>query len=200
MSEEIKNPEVPTPEKKEEVQKPVEKSDDEKTAEELKAEAEAIEAEIKEKKGYSKDEEIRANQLRRLQKAREKLDSLNNEPADDKPKGKSDEIATEDLVELRVNNIDRDSDKAKILERYVKGGIVKNYKEALQHVGVKAEIEALEKATNAKTVVDENDTEENRLKTKKEIVAGYRASGEVPDDPELQKAIVEDNLSKMTQL
>lgn len=171
-----------------------EKKDEDKTAEELAAEAEAIEAELK-NKGKQTPEQIRENQLKRLQKAREKREALNNENHDDKSK-----IAVEDLVTLEVQGIDKNSEKAKILKRYVDAGIVSNYKEALNHVGVKAELEVLNASTNAKTVVDENDTEENQVKTKKEVIASYRASGEVPEDPELRKALAEDNLSKMSSL
>lgn len=188
-----KKPEDQKPTEPKEPEAPEEKKDEDKTAEELKAEAEAIEAEIKEKKGDSKEEEIRANQLRRLQKAREKRDSLNNEPEDNK----KDEIAVEDLVTLEVKGIEKDSDEAKILQKYVKAGICSNYKEAMNHVGAKAELDALKESNDAKSIIDENDSEENQLKTKKEAVASYRQSGEVPEDPDIQKAIVEDNLKQM---
>jgi hypothetical protein len=171
-----------------------EKKDEDKTAEELAAEAEAIEAELKNKVKQT-PEQIRENQFKRLQKAREKQSLLNNEPED-----KKSEIAVEDLVTLEVQGIEKNSDKAKLLKRYVDAGLVSNYKEALNHVGVKAELEALNASSNAKTVVDENDTAENQLKTKKEVIASYRASGEVPEDPELRKALAEDNLSKMSSL
>lgn len=179
-------------------QKPIEKPDSEKTAEELAAEAEAIENEIKEKQKGQTPEQIKANQLRRLEKAREKRDALNNAP-DTTVNPQSPAIAVEDLVTLEVQNLDKNSDKAKILQKYVAAGIVPNYKAALTHPGVLGEFKALEDAANAATVIDENDTAA-RLKTRKEAIAQARATGEVPEDPELKKAIVDDSLSRMSAL
>lgn len=181
------------------------KPDSEKTADELKAEAEAIEAELKAAKGGATEDEIKANYIRRKEKAQEKLARIkeggNADDDDDKPNTrKKPEIAVEDLVTLEVKGIEKDSEQAKILAKYVKAGIVSNYKEAFNHVAVKAELDALDATKNAKTVIDENDTSENGLKTKKEIVAGYKASGEVPADPKMQKAIADSNLEQMTQL
>jgi hypothetical protein len=173
---------------------PAVKPDEEKTAEELAAEAEAIEAEIKAGKKQTPDE-IKANQLQRLKNAREKREAMTNGVQTDK----SSEFAVEDLVTLEVKGIDKNSDEAKLLKRYVDAGIVKTFKEAYNHVGVKAELEALAASKNAATVIDENDTEAV-LKTKKEAIAQARASGEVPEDPEMRKALVEDNISRMSQL
>lgn len=180
----------------------VEKPDSEKTVEELKAEAEALEAELKTAKGDQTEDEVKANMIRRKEKAAEKLAKLKNgeaEPITQPDKGKKD-IDTRDLITLGKADIAEDSDQAKILERYKQGGIIKNYADGLNHPGIKAEFEALKSKNDAKTVVDENDSAGNQLKTKKEAIAGYRASGEVPADPALQKAIVEDNLAQMTQL
>lgn len=180
-------------------QKPAEKPDSEKTVEELRAEAEAAEAEYKNKRGELSEEEIRQNQIRRRDKAREKAAALAaGKDDDDQPKSK--DLDARDIFTLGKAEIAEDSDKAAILKRYKDAGIIKTYAEGLEHVGIKAEFEAIDAKNNAKTVIDENDSPENRLKTKKEVVDGYRKTGEVPEDPELQKAIAEANLAEMTQV
>lgn len=177
-------------------QKPAEKPDSEKTVEELKAEAEAAEAAYKAKRGSETEEEIRQNQIRRRDKAIAKAADLGNEEG--APKSK--DIDTRDLITLGKADIAEDSDKAKILARYKEGGLIKSFAEGLDHAGVKAEFAELDSKNDAKTVIDENDSPEARLKTKKEIVDSYKKSGEVPEDPALQKAIAEANLEEMTQV
>lgn len=173
----------------------VEKKDEDKTAEELKAEAEELERQIKERKEGASEEEIRTNMLRRKEKAAEKLERLKN--GGDKETKQEGEIATRDLITLGQNNIEEGSEQAQILQKYVKAGICKDYKEALTHVGVKAELEAVKAKTTTKTVIDENDTDEVKLNTRKEIISNYEASGEVPTDPKAQKEIAKHNLKKM---
>lgn len=180
-------------------QKPAEKPDSEKTVEELKAEAEAAEAEYKAKRGSETEEEIRQNQIRRRDKARAKAaDLAAGRDGDEAPK--SQDLATRDLITLGKADIAEESDKAKILAKYKAGGIISSYAEGLDHPAIKAEFAELDSKNNAKTVIDENDSPENRLKTKKEIVDGYKKTGEVPEDPELQKAIAESNLADMPQV
>lgn len=177
------------------------KSDADKTYEELKAEAEAAEVAYKNAKGGISEDELKANMIRRRDKANERLTKIKNGDVDDDDKpnnSRKPEIAVEDLVTLEVKGIDKNSEQAKILKRYVDAGIVKTYKEGLTHVAVKAELDALNADKDAKTVIDENDTPENQLKTKKEVIAGYKASGEVPKDPKLVKAIAEENLKDMS--
>lgn len=170
------------------------KADTEKTAEELKAEAEALEAEIKELKEKGQGDEYKNNQLIRLEKARAKKEALMGIDKDTK---KSEDIDTRDLITLGKNDISEDSEKAKILAKYKAGGLIKDYSEGLNHIAIKAEFEALDAVNNAKTVIDENDTDEVKVKTTKEIINNYRNSGEVPNDPKLQKAIADDNLKSM---
>lgn len=195
-TEEQKKDDVPVVEQKP-TDKPAAKPDSEKTVEELKAEAEAAEAEYKAKRGDQTEEEIRQNMIRRRDKAKGKAADLENGDPITKAK---DDLDVRDIVTLGKADIAEDSDKAKILARYKAGGLIKSYAEGLEHAGVKAEFDALDAKNNAKTVVDENDTPENRLKTKKEIVEGYKKSGEVPNDPELRKAIAESNLESMPQV
>lgn len=173
-----------------------EKPDEEKTAEELKAEAEELERQLKERKEGASEEEIRANMLRRKQKAAEKLDRLNKGEGDEPTKQKG-EIATRDLITLGQNGIEENSEQAKVLQKYVDAGIIKSYKEGFTHVGVKAELDAIKAKSTTKTVIDENDTDEVKLNTRKEIIANYEASGEVPTDPAAQKEIAKNNLKKM---
>lgn len=170
------------------------KKDNEKTAEELKAEAEALEAEIKELKEKGQGDEYKNNQLIRLEKARAKKEALLGTKEVDK---KTDDVDTRDLIILAKNEISEDSEKAKILAKYKAGGLIKDYSEGLNHIAIKAEFEALDAKNNAKTVIDENDSDEVKVKTTKEVINSYRNSGEVPNDPKLQKAIAEDNLKTM---
>lgn len=170
------------------------KADSEKTAEELKAEAEALEAEIKELKEKGQADEYKNNQLIRLEKARAKKEAL----LETKEDTKSDTVDTRDLITLAKLDIAEDSEKAKILAKYKTAGLINSYSEGLNNVAIKAEFQALDEVNTAKTVIDENNkNSEGYLKTTKEIVNGYRTSGEVPEDPKARDIIAEDNLKKM---
>lgn len=171
------------------------KTDTEKTAEELKAEAEALEAEIKKLKEKGQGDEYKNNQLIRLEKARAKKEALLETSKDDK---KSDTVDTRDLITLAKLDIAEDSEKAKILAKYKTAGLINSYSEGLNNIAIKAEFQALDEVNTAKTVIDENNkNSEGYLKTTKEIVNGYRTSGEVPEDPKARDIIAEDNLKKM---
>jgi len=176
------------------------KADSEKTAEELKAEAEALEAEVKELKELKElkekgqADEYKNNQLIRLEKARAKKEALLETREDPK----SDTVDTRDLITLAKLDIAEDSEKAKILAKYKTAGLINSYSEGLNNVAIKAEFQALDEVNTAKTVIDENNkNSEGYLKTTKEIVNGYRTSGEVPEDPKARDIIAEDNLKKM---
>jgi|GEM_PF-6972814 len=170
------------------------KKDNEKTAEELKAEAEALEAEVKELKEKGQADEYKNNQLIRLEKARAKKEALLETREDPK----SDTVDTRDLITLAKLDIAEDSEKAKILAKYKTAGLINSYSEGLNNVAIKAEFQALDEVNTAKTVIDENNkNSEGYLKTTKEIVNGYRTSGEVPEDPKARDIIAEDNLKKM---
>jgi len=176
------------------------KKDNEKTAEELKAEAEALEAEVKELKELKElkekgqVDEYKNNQLIRLEKARAKKEALLETREDPK----SDTVDTRDLITLAKLDIAEDSEKAKILAKYKTAGLINSYSEGLNNVAIKAEFQALDEVNTAKTVIDENNkNSEGYLKTTKEIVNGYRTSGEVPEDPKARDIIAEDNLKKM---
>lgn len=173
----------------------VEANLDEKTVEELKAEAEKLETELKELKekgSKPSEEELKQNQIRRIEKAQEKLSKFKK--SDETPVEK---IEVRDLITLGKLDISEDSEKAEILAKYKKGGLIKDYASGLEHAGVKAEFQALDERNTAKTVIDENADEETRLKTTKEMVAQYKASGEIPEDPKLKDALVRDNLKSM---
>ncbi len=170
------------------------KKDNEKTAEELKAEAEALEAEVKELKEKGQVDEYKNNQLIRLEKARAKKEALLETREDPK----SDTVDTRDLITLAKLDIAEDSEKAKILAKYKTAGLINSYSEGLNNIAIKAEFQALDEVNTAKTVIDENNkNSEGYLKTTKEIVNGYRTSGEVPEDPKARDIIAEDNLKKM---
>jgi len=173
------------------------KKADEKTAEELKAEAEKLEAENKTLKEGKKEEEIRANQERRLEKAKAKNESLKNGDDVEVKSPNTDEIAVDDLVTLRMKGISKDSDEAKLLKQYVDAGIISDYETGLDDSGVKAKIEEIKTSRGAKEVIDENDKADFDLNTKKDTIAKYEASGDVPEDKVQREALAKANLEKM---
>lgn len=168
----------------------------EETAEYWKAKAEEAEQTLKDKKAQAESNELVENQKRRFEKAQDKIANLNGEP---KPtETPTVEVDVEDLLTLRLNNIQKDSDKAKILDKYKKGGLVDSYESALTHPGVKAELDALDAKNTAETVIDESDkNSEGYTKTKKELVHQYQNGGVIPEDPKAQGIIVEENLKQM---
>lgn len=175
-----------------------EKPIEEMSAEEIKAKAEEIENEIKELKKSKEGDDYKQNQLIRLTKAQEKLKNLKETVPVVEEKPVQDVLDTDDLVTLRLNNISKDSEKAEILARYKKAGIIDNYESGLSHVAVVAEFEALDAKEAAQTVIDENDkNSEGYLKSTREIISSYKTTGEVPEDPKAQEVIVEDNLKQM---
>jgi len=101
---------------------------------------------------------------------------------------------------MAKNDIEIGSDEQKLLQARIDQGVIKSYAEGLQHVGVSAELGAIKAKRTAETVIDENADADTQLKTKKEIVAQARTSGEIPEDKEGKAALVEDNLSRMTSL
>lgn len=176
-----------------ETEKPEEKETEKKlTPEELKAQAEELEAELKIERQKREEAELASNYQRRIEKAQEKLRAF-REP---EPITRTEDVDVRDIIALSKRDIAEDSDEAQILKRYKDGGIIKSYAEGFEHAGVKAEFALLHERNTAKTVVDESDSEEY-LKTTKEIIAQYRASGEVPSDPKLVKEIAKANLKDM---
>lgn len=166
------------------------------TTEEITAHAEKLEEQVKTAKKQTPDE-IRNNQIARAKKAQEKAFSPNNAPSE---VTKSNDIAQADILTLAKSNFELGSPEQILLQQRIDQGVIKSYAEGLQHVGVKAEIEAIQAKTSAKTVINENDDPETKLKTKKEAIAHARATGEVPEDPTLRQALVEDNIANMSSL
>lgn len=170
------------------------KADTEKTLDELKAEAEAAEKAYKEARGTSKEEEIRLNMIRRRDKAAEKAQRLQEGERDEDEDGGN--LDVRDLLALERAEIAEDSDKASILARYKAAGIIPSYKEGLSHPAIQAEFGVLDAANNAATVIDESESDA-RVRTTKEVVSGYRATGNVPQDPKSRAAIAASNLEEM---
>ncbi len=172
------------------------------TTEEITAHAEKLEAKAKENKQQTPDQ-IRENQTKRLKNAQEKVfnnpNNAQERPATTTTEKKS-EIAQADILTLAKQDFDLGSEQQLLLQKRVEQGVIATYAEGLSHAGVKAELAAIAEKNTAKTVIAENDDPETQLKTKKEAVAAAKASGQIPDDPALQKAIVEDNLSNMSSL
>jgi hypothetical protein len=136
MADEIKvdvKVEEPKPEVK--VEEPKVKDDSEKTYEELKAEAEAAEIKAKELKSGETDEQKRQNMIIRRNKAL----GITNEPKE--VSKNSDEVMdnARDLITLGKHDIAENSEKAKILEKYKKGGLIKTFAEGLENLGVKVQ-------------------------------------------------------------
>lgn len=173
------------------------KADTEKTLDELKAEAEAAEAAWKAARGTSKEDEIRRNMIRRRDKAAEKAQSLQgrgNYEDDDEPA--SENLDVRDLLALERAEIAEDSPKATVLAKYKAGGIITSYKDGLSHPAIQAEFAVLDAANKAATVIDESESDA-RVRTTKEVVSGYRATGNVPQDPKSRAAIAASNLDEM---
>jgi len=186
---ETENEVLDTKEPKEEV-----KEEEKLSTEELKTKAEELEAELRIARKEREELELSTNYTRRIEKAEEKLASYREVPQPNTPPQQDTDVR--DLLALAKSDIAEDSEEAQILKRYKDGGIIKNYGEGINHAGIKAEFALLKEKNTAKTVVDENDTDEY-LKTTKEIIASYRASGTVPEDPKLRKAIADENLKEM---
>jgi hypothetical protein len=166
------------------------------STEEITAHAEKLEEQVKNRKQQTPDQ-IRENQVRRLQKVQERAFEKNDTTT--APEAKK-EIAQADLLTLGKTDFELGSKEQQVLQWYVENGKVASYKEAMNHPAVKAELEAIKAEGNAAAVIDENDPDDVKLRTKKEAIANARATGEVPEDPELRKALVEDNISRMSAL
>ena len=169
------------------------------STEEITAHAEKFEAQVKAAKQQT-PEQIKQNQIIRAKKAQEKATSSTTEPAPAPAETAEKQIAQADLLTLGKTDFEIGSEEQTLLQERVDKGIIKTYAEGLTHVGVSAELAAIAEKNSAKTVIDENDDPETKLKTKKEAIAHARATGEVPEDPALREALVEDNLSKMSSL
>lgn len=167
------------------------------TTEEITAHAEKLEAQVKENKKQTPDQ-IRENQIARAKKAQEKAFSSTTE-AETTTVQKT-EIAQADILTLAKQDFEIGSEEQQLLQTRVQQGVIKSYAEGLSHAGVKAELQAITEKKTAKTVIDENDDAETQLKTKKEAIAQARATGEIPEDPTLRKAVIDDNISNMSAL
>ena len=170
-------------------------ADDTKSVEEIEAEAKALESEIKELKKLNEVDELRFNQTRRLEKAKEKLEEL-RQPQKSTERKQDNQTDVRDLITLGKLDLAENSEEAKILEKYKNAGIITDYKSGLDNVAIKAEFEAIQAKNNASIIIDENDAD-GYIKSKKEIISQYRKSGEVPADPKIQKDIALDNLKEM---
>ena len=166
------------------------------TVEEIEAEAKALEGEIRELKKLKEVDELRFNQTRRLEKAKEKLGELRQPQKTFENRQDKQNVDVRDLITLGKIDLAEDSEEAKILEKYKNAGIITDYKSGLENVAIKAEFEAIKAKNNASIIIDENDTD-GYIKSKKEIISQYRKSGEVPADPKIQKDIALDNLKEM---
>jgi len=170
------------------------------STEEITAYAEKLEGQVKEGKKQTPDE-IRENQIKRAKKVQERMFSKDSNSNTDSSTSNKNEVSQGDLLTLsRKTEFELGSNEQQVLQWYVDNGRVKSYAEALDHPAVKAELEALLADSNAAAVIDENDPDDVKLRTKKEAIANARASGEVPEDPEIQKALVADNLGNMSSL
>lgn len=168
--------------------------DEDNSIDEIKAEAEALEAQIKELKKSKENDELKFNYTRRLEKAKQKLQDLKSDAPLGQPHKK--EADVRDLITLAKQDIPENSEEAQILEKYKKAGLINDYASGLENVAIKAEFEALKAKRNAESIIDESDTE-NYLKSKKETIAEYKKSGNIPNDPKIQKDIALSNLEEM---
>ena len=179
----------------------------EKTLEEIKAEAAETEAENKKLKAEKAEKEELSNQTKRLEKAKAKQAELEGDESDKKsvpdPKEeKSEDIAPGDLISLSKNNIDEGSDKHKVLQKHLDGGLIKSYEEGFNSIAVKAEFEEIDRQAKAEAVVDESDQNKNtdgsNLQTASEKVEGYQQdTSKMPNDPKVIEQVAAANLKDM---
>lgn len=164
---------------------------------EAKAYAEKLEAE---NKGDSKDQdaEKKANMIKRIEKAKDKgkVETPNTEEIAKTPET----LNVRDEMTLEKKGYSNDSDEAKLIKQYADMPINagKNYQELIENnAGLKAELDVFKTDNTAKKVVDENDTDEFRLNTKKDNQAKYRADGTVPTGTDAINELAKDNLKSM---
>ena len=167
-----------------------------RTSEEIKASAEHIEEQIKEFKKNTtpdiKETYLVQNYLIREQKAQDKLENLHK-----KAYTPTTECSQKDIFVLAKNDIDIDSKEADVLERYMKAGIISDYKAGLNHVGVQAEFQAIKQEKEANNVIDEHDNDDFNLNTKTDMIAQFEATGDLPEDTSLLNDLAKANIEKM---
>lgn len=174
----------------------VTETSNDKTIDELKAEAEKLEKEYREKRDGSKDEEIKANMLRRIEKAKGKLEAV-SEVERPVRKENIETLGVRELLVLDKAGIQENSEKAEILARYRKAGFFTDYADGINHAGVVAEFAQIDAKTIAKTIIDDNNSEASAMKTRREIIMDYKKNGEIPTDPSFRKLIADENLKDM---
>lgn len=176
-------------------------TDKEQTLEEIKAEAERLEAENKTLKAAvveTDEETIKKDQLRRLEKAREKNAALKSHVPKEALEPKV-EIAVDDLITLREQGFAKDSDEAKLLRQFREAGLIDDYQTGLNDVAVKAKLEAIKQSRTAASVLDENGSPSGGFgNTAKDAIRRYKSTGEVPTEPTNLDAVAKNNLSEMS--
>lgn len=170
-----------------------EKPDAEKSLEELETEAKEAENLYKQERDTSKEDEIRANMIRRRDKAIAKNARL-HQPA----VAETDDIAVRDLITLGKADILENSEKAKVLEKYKRAGIITDYATGLSHHAIQAEFAQLENQAKAEAVINENNASDDaRYRTVREAINEHKLNGTIPEDPKLRQAMVDESLKEM---
>lgn len=174
-----------------------------KSVEDIKAEAEKLEAENKTLGENAKTEEIKSDQLKRLENAKKRNEALKGNTDEEVVEVKTDtkatdELSADDTYTLREKGFAKDSDEAKVLKKYKDAGIITDYQTGLETPGLKAEIEAFTAERTAAKVLNENGDEDVDLNTRKDIKAKHESNnGEVPTDPGQQKDLARDVIGGM---
>ena len=169
------------------------------TTEEITAHAEKFEAQVKTAQKQT-PEQIKANQIARAKKVQERANSTTTAPEETAAAQKPKDVSTADVLTMAKNGIELGSPEQLLLESRMKQGVISNYSEGLEHVGVSAELKSITDKRTAESIIDENADAETQLKSKKEIIAQSRLTGEIPTDKDSRDALVEENLSRMPSL
>lgn len=157
--------------------------------EEIKAKSEAVEASLKDLKGN--DDVKKLNQIKRYKKAVAKKQGLLNV---DVPNTTS--LGISDMKALIKADIDEDSEKFKVLESYVKAGIVKSFKEGLSDAGVLGKFAAIDEATKTQAEIErQNDLDEENLFA--DTFNDFDTKGVVPTDKSELDQLAKRNVEKL---
>lgn len=139
-----------------------------------------------------KNQTILSDRLKKI----EKLNKPEDKPAEEPAEEKADEMDVRDLVFLGKNDLDENSDEAAVYKEYKDAGLIKSYKEGLDHKGVLAELADIKEARTAAHELDGNADEDTVLNTKNEIYDKHLETGKDPSNDYDKKVVVERSLAE----
>jgi len=168
------------------------------TVDDVKAYSEELEAQNKTSLD-EKAEQILNDRLGKIDKLRAKAQKTVEEPKKEEAP-KLSETDVDDLITLREQGFDKDSEEAKILAQYKEAGLIEDYKSGLNDPGVKAKLDAIKAEREAAAEADKNADEDAILQTKQTILNEYQEKGEEPTDEYSKQVIVEKELEQIAEV